>query len=235
MWALLIAHTMHLYSPHQDASRPSHMPVRVCYTCAQCRLSRGERSQCQSWPRQAQQQQQQWLRIFFTPDLDGRTILRNLWSLVMLHHSAILMHLLDSRWMCGSTMFNPLPEIKSSRKLEWLGCVICVGLICPKLPWFIATPKKIEKRFQDGIDEILWDFRHIPYMSIIFHIFHQVFNFSVSFGRVLYHAIPKLIPKTWIFYHAAVLPGGQQARARTAAGQLWWRPWCWRRRQLDML
>ena len=73
------------------------------------------------------------------------------------------------------------------------------GMICPKLPWFIATPKKIEKRFQDGIDEILWDFRHIPYMSIIFHIFHQVFNFSVSFGRVLYHAIPKLIPKPGSF------------------------------------
>ena len=36
-------------------------------------------------------------------------------------------------------------------------------------------------------------------MSIIFHIFHQVFNFSVSFGRVLYHAIPKLIPKPGSF------------------------------------
>ena len=38
-----------------------------------------------------------------------------------------------------------------------------------------------------------------PYISIIFHIFHQVFNFSVSFGRVLYHAIPKLIPKPGSF------------------------------------
>ena len=38
-----------------------------------------------------------------------------------------------------------------------------------------------------------------PYISIIFHIFHQFFNFSVSFGRVLYHAIPKLIPKPGSF------------------------------------
>ena len=133
------SHTMHLYIPHQD-SRPSQMPC-ICYACAQCRLQ-GARDHGVNHDQG---------RLSFTPNLARQSLeIFGHCNAPSLGHSHAGFTMI---WR--STTFDPMPELKSSCKAVDCHCLDMwyvrgdlprVAMTC------IATPQKMEKRFQNGIE-----------------------------------------------------------------------------------